>query len=134
MTTRELIQCLVECTNFQFRKLSDNHYYGSGAINNFKNLTAESYPAHYDKCSKALEEIPWTFVVKNPRNPQPDEYPASDGRYLTMLDCNEHEVNIQNFRNGSFTLYNKTHIKWILPLPEDFDSVVSAYLSENNLQ
>ena len=35
-----------------------------------------------------------------------------------MLDCNEHEVLVNRFRDGHWSLYNETHVKWWMKLPK----------------
>lgn len=78
---------------------------------------------HYPKMCKLLESLPWTKVVKNPRNPQPGEYPSEDGNYLVMLDCDEHAVLKNRFSDGHWTLYNRTHVKWWMPWDHNSNSM-----------
>ena len=85
---------------------------------NSTGMTREEYSLHYEKMKQLLESIPWKKVVKNPRNPEADEYPKKNGTYITMMDCNEHEVCTNEFKDGQFTWMNKTHIKWWMKLPE----------------
>lgn len=120
MTTNEILQALKEGANFEIEPKGT----GWGSISNFpecrnKNggMTSHQYDIHYEKKKKILESIPWTNVVENPRNPKPEEYPTKDGEYITMLDCNEHEVICNMFRDGRWLLYDKTHIKWWMPVP-----------------
>ena len=54
---------------------------------------------------------------EDPRNPKDNEYPTEDGVYLTMLDADEHAVLSNPFREGHFFMYNKTHVKWWMPMP-----------------
>jgi len=68
-----------------------------------------------------LESIPWTKTVENPRNPKENEYPEENGWYITMLDCNEHEILVNRFEKGDsgWSFYNKTHVKWWMPLTDE---------------
>ena len=118
MITNEILQALKEGANFEIKPKGT----GYGSISNFpecrnKNgvMTSHQYYIHYEKKKKILESIPWTKVVENPRNPKPEEYPTKDGEYITMLDCNEHEVICNSFRDGRWLLYDKTHVKWWMP-------------------
>jgi len=110
MTTEEILKVLQECTNFDGT---------NGAINQCpecKDMTQYDYSyIHYPKMVKKLESLPWTKVVKDPRNPKPDEYPTEDGEYLVMLDVDEHAVWTNTFRNGHWCIYDKTHVKWWMP-------------------
>lgn len=121
MEAKEILNVLKECANFELKTLPNgSYYYVPGAINRCdecKDMThAYYYNYHYPDKSKKLESLPWTKVVKNPRNPEPDEYPTENGKYITMMDCNEHEIWINEFRDGHFSWMNKTHIKWWMPL------------------
>ena len=114
MKTEELLLALKEGANFEMTK-ENFGYSGWGNILNFpecKEMSRSEYNYHYEKKKKLLESLPWTKVVENPRNPKEGEYPTEDGEYITMLDCNEHEVLTNRFRDGSWLLYHKTHIKW----------------------
>ena len=99
-------------------------YYGFGSINRCpqckpeKMTIGEHKYVHYPKMAKLLESLPWEKVVQNPYNPKVDEYPTEDGIYITMMDCNEHEVCTNTFRDGNFSWMNRTHIKWWMKLPE----------------
>lgn len=114
MSSEENLRVLKEGADFNM-KLG----FGFGAINKFEEcekMTHQEYSKHYEQKRILLESLPWNDV-KNPRNPRPDEYPTKDGKYITMLDCNEHAVLCNTFRDGGFLLYNKTHIKWWMPNP-----------------
>ena len=75
------------------------------------------YAEIYRECKEMLESLPWN-VVENPRTPRDCEYPQEDGEYITMLDCNEHHVTVNWFNGGKWTVYNRTHVKWWMKLPE----------------
>ena len=116
MTNEEIIEILRVAA-----ALDVNEDYPSGSIADSAErdcVTPDVYKKrHYPMMCKMLESLPWTMTVKNPRNPQKDEYPSEEGEYLTMLDCNEHEVCHNTFRDGHWTLYNRTHVKWWMPMP-----------------
>lgn len=118
MIASEIFDRLKEAANFE---LNENGY-GYGAINRCpecKGMSEYEYSSyHYPAMCKILESLPWEHIVKYPRNPQIlDEYPKEDGVYLTMMDCDEHAVCTNTFRNGAFTWMNCTHIKWWMKLP-----------------
>jgi hypothetical protein len=120
MTEKEIYDILKSSVNFEVEKLSDGTYFGYGNIRRCEEcigMTWEYYLSHHypDKVAE-LESLPWTKVVKDPYNPQPEEYPTEDGEYITMMDCNEHEVYTNTFRDGHFSWMNRTHIKWWMPI------------------
>ena len=124
MTKEEIYQILKEAAGFEL----DNENCGMGSIaKTFKskyeqwpnnNVIQEYINEHYPKMKKLLESLPWDMEVKIPRNPTHEEYPTEDGKYITMMDCNEHEVCTNDFHDGQFAWMNKTHIKWWMKLPE----------------
>lgn len=122
MTTEEILQTLKTAANFEMKR-EDFGWCGHGAINNFPEcrvlggMTPNEYARHYDRNISLLESLPWSKVVEHPRNPRADEYPTEDGEYLTMLDCDEHKILCNTFKDGKWLLYNKTHVKWWMPLP-----------------
>ena len=117
---KEIFDILKEAANFEIQHCSFGPYgYGSIAhCPQCKGMTREEYSLHYEKMKQLLESIPWKKVVKNPRNPEADEYPKKNGTYITMMDCNEHEVCTNEFKDGQFTWMNKTHIKWWMKLTD----------------
>lgn len=118
MNRGEILEVLKVGANFQF----DKDGYGYGAINlcpECEGMSLWEYKyEHYPKMAELLESLDWN-VVENPRLPKDNEYPTEEGEYLTMLDCDEHSIFINRFREGHWTLYNKTHIKWWMKLPEE---------------
>ena len=124
MTAEEIFYILKEAAGFEL----DDDNNGFGSINKTFKSKYENYPnanylqeyinEHYPKMVKLLESLPWEKIVLNPRNPKPEEYPTEDGIYITMMDCNEHEVCTNEFHDGRFCWMNKTHIKWWMKLPE----------------
>lgn len=130
MTTKEIIETLRDGGNFRFHK-KNNIWVGRGGINDFPECRLDN-PNHmheydyiyhwYPMKKKILESIPWTKEVKYPRAPAIyDEYPTEDGEYITMLDCDEHAILINTFRNGTWTLYNETHVKWWMPFTKEME-------------
>jgi hypothetical protein len=114
MTRQEILDTLRRCASLEINENGDAENIGSIAISWNPALI---YSDHYNRCKAELESLPWN-VVDNPRNPKDGEYPSEDGTYITMLDCNEHEVLTNDFMNGFWTLYHRTHIKWWMKLPE----------------
>lgn len=125
MEFKEILEKLKEGANFEL-KFENGHLSGYGAINNFfeckKEMMTQAYYIcrHYPEKKKILESIPWN-VVEHPRNPKPGEYPSEDGDYITMLDCDEHAVWHNVFRDGCWLIYNRKHVKWWIKIPKDFD-------------
>lgn len=125
MSTKEIFDILKEAAGFEL----DADKFGTGSIDKtFKskyeqwannNVLQEYINEYYPRCTKILESLPWEKIIVNPRNPKPEEYPSEDGIYITMMDCNEHEVCTNKFHDGHFARMNKTHIKWWMKLPEN---------------
>ena len=128
METKEILAILKKAAAME-PAIDDNKVFGHGAINYcpecFSMSSWEYRDEFHPKMAQLLESLPWTKVVEKPRYPKADEYPEADGDYITMLDCNEHEVLVNRYRNGKWTLYNRTHIKWWMPLPEDIEKYIS---------
>ncbi len=119
MAEHVILDILKRCTNFTPTKSKNGYFVGVGSISlcpECATMRSSDYELHYNKCKKELEALPWEKVVENPRLPQKDEYPTENGEYVTMLDCNEHEVLVNTFRNGKWLLYNNTHVKWWMSL------------------
>ena len=116
MNKEEIYGILKEAAGFEL----DNDKFGFGRINKtFKGDNNYDYcNFHYPKMKTLLESLPWEKIVQNPYNPKADEYPTEDGEYITMMNCNEHEVCTNTFKNGNFSWMNKTHIKWWMKLPK----------------
>lgn len=125
MSTKEIFDILKEAAGFEL----DADKFGTGSIaKTFKSkygqwpnndVIQEYINEHYPKCAKMLESLPWTCNIKFPRYPSENEYPSEDGIYITMMDCNEHEVCTNKFHDGHFAWMNKTHVKWWMKLPEN---------------
>lgn len=122
MTPKEILEVLKECANFELEKTESGLIHGFGSINSCpicKDMSQEYYcSVHYPHMAKKLESLPWTKVIENPRLPKENDYPTKEGVYITMMDCDEHEVCTNTFIDGHFTWINRTHIKWWMPLPE----------------
>lgn len=120
MNREEIFNILKEAANFEIEHRSFGPYgYGSiASCPQCKDMSELEYILHYNKMKKLLESLPWEKIVKNPRLPEDNEYPQKDGIYITMMDCNEHEVCTNEFNNGNFIWMNRTHIKWWMKLPE----------------
>lgn len=127
MEFKEILEKLKEGANFELKYDKDGRLGGYGAINRFDECKLENNPSqywydyvHYPEKKKILESLPWN-TVENPRYPKPGEYPTEDGDYITMLDCNEHEVWHNKFRDGNWLIFNKTHVKWWIKIPENYN-------------
>jgi len=122
MNREDILNTLKEGANFT---INENGF-GYGSINHFPECNMKSekcmspltyYNIHYPTKARLLESLPWN-VVKNPRNPEEGEYPSEDGDYITMMDCDEHAVHTNTFKDGHFIWMDRTHIKWWMKLPE----------------
>ncbi len=121
MDPKELFDTLRQTINFNLEKTDKGIWVGGGAINmcpECAGMTRLQYDIHYGKAKNTLESLPWTGKVEHPRSPQPGEYPTEDGEYITMLDADEHYTLINTFRDGHWSLYDRTHVKWWMPLPD----------------
>jgi len=120
MDFNEILEILKECANFELERLEKGDLFGYGSINNFlecRNMDSYNYlNIWYPEKREKLESLPWTKVVEDPRMPKPEEYPKENGEYITMMDCNEHEICTNTFKDGNFSWMNRTHIKWWMPL------------------
>lgn len=117
MTKEEIYSILKFAAGFEL----DEDNFGSGSIAktfSHSNSITEYMYEHYPKMCEMLESLPWEKEIDNPRNPKRDDYPTEDGIYITMMDCNEHEVCTNTFHDGHFSWMNRTHIKWWMKLPE----------------
>ncbi len=124
MTKNEICNILKIATGFEL----DEDNFATGSISKSFKSKYENFPhndimqeyinEHYPKMKKMLESLPWEKEIMNPRNPQPNDYPTEEGLYITMMDCNEHEVCTNEFHDGRFAWMNNTHIKWWMKLPE----------------
>jgi len=115
MNKEEIYKTLKKAAGFEL----DNNGFGFGSIDKtFEGDNNYEYSLHYPIMKTLLESLPWEKTVENPYNPEPDEYPTEDGVYITMMDCNEHEVCTNTFRDGHFTWMDRTHIKWWMKLPK----------------
>ena len=130
MDTKKILEILKKAANLE-PELKNGKILGVGAINmcdKCKDMTEYEYRyEHYPNMSELLESLPWTHTIPTPRNPRETDYPDKPGEYLTMLDCNEHEVVCNTYHeDGRWTLYNRTHIKWWMSWPDD----IRDYLKE----
>ena len=132
MEAKEILEKLKEGANFELKYNEDGRLDGYGAINLFDcckfggGMTQSWYDnVHYPSRKKILESLPWN-VVENPRNPKKCEYPSENGDYITMLDCDEHAVWHNKFRDGNWLIYNKTHVKWWLPITEEMKKIIQC--------
>lgn len=118
MTKEEIYSILKIAAGFEL----DSNNLGIGSINKtFKskyegflnnNVLQEYMNEHYPKMKEMLESLPWEKEIITPRYPKKDDYPTEEGMYITMMDCNEHEVCANYFHDGHFSYMNETHIKW----------------------
>lgn len=127
MEPSEILEILKDCANFEIGKPKYGSFiYGFGSIYNCpicRGMSPEFYCSiHYPAMAKILESLPWTKIIENPRNPKPEDYPTEDGLYITMMDCNEHEICTNTFKDGNFSWMNKTHIKWWMPLSNLYET------------
>ena len=124
MEAKELFEKLKEGAGFKL-EFENGRWHGWVAINRFDECKLENNPdpywynyVHYPKKKNILETLPWTKVVEHPRSPKPEEYPTEDGTYITILECDEHAIHINYFRDGHWSWYHKTHVKWWMPMPD----------------
>ena len=114
MDTKEITFILKKYAGMDVRE-SNGNIVGFGSI-------AKAYHLFYIEAKRKLENLPWQTKIVYPYSPKDNEYPQEDGEYITMLDCNEHEVMVNRFSDGHFTLYDRTHIKWWMKLPDDIQA------------
>lgn len=126
MEPNKILEILKDCAGFKIEKLPFGTIHGFGSIKNCpicKDMSLEFYCSiHYPTMVKALESLPWTKNIEIPSNPKPEDYPTEDGLYITMMDCNEHEICTNTFKDGNFSWMNKTHIKWWMPLSNLYET------------
>lgn len=119
MKPTEITRILKEAANFT-PKYENGVWSGYGSIikcPECKNMTTSEYCSyHYPAKKSLLESLPWSKTVEHPRCPRPDEYPSEDGEYVVMLDCDEHAVLTNSFKNGHWLVYDQTHVKWWMPI------------------
>ena len=83
-----------------------------------KHPLSQPAPKNFRHGNDIRPRIVKSRFVKFPRYPNENEYPTEDGLYITMMDCNEHEVCVNKFHDGHFSWMDKTHVKWWMKLPE----------------
>lgn len=79
-------------------------------------MTSYQYSQHYDKMRAIIDSLPWISIK--------DRLPETDGRFLTLLDCDEHKIVANNYRSGNWGLYNNTHVCHWMPIPEENDQEI----------
>lgn len=135
MENKEILNILQKAAGAKFSFNSKGELWFSGSIahcNESEGISDEKYNDEvYPKMKSLLESIPWTKTVENPRNPKENEYPEENGWYITMLDCNEHGILVNRFEKGDsgWSFYNKTHVKWWMPLTDELKHEITEIIT-----
>lgn len=116
MTKTEFLDVIKEATALDIRKEGSRFGSIAKAYIVSKKYKELSYKEFYKEMERKLEELPWEMVVSNPCNPLEEEYPTEDGKYITMLDCNECGVLVNSFIRNTWSVYHKSHIKYWIKL------------------
>lgn len=130
MTNNELISALVTAVGYDPNKEHGMWRIGSA-------LTEEELIAmsnleyswnYYPKIRKMIEDLPWIAVN--------EMLPPEDGEYLTLLDCNEHEIDkncIKLKPDGKRHWgWCDRHVCYWMPIPEKNDNPISWKKSKMN--
>ena len=121
MTDIEIIYILCNAAGF------DGCYGAINRCSECKDMGSLYYQkVHYPRMKKILESLPWEGFINNPRASKSGEYPKVDGHYITMLDCDEHAVLTNEFKDGHWAIYNETHVKWWMPITEGLNKEIEA--------
>jgi len=119
MTGKEIIKILSETVGYK----NDGTFVLGNFISSFDKKTLESLHANpdiyhnelYPKMKKAVESLPWISVH--------DYMPDMEGKYLTLLDCNEHEVDCNTYKDRYWHWCHR-HVCYWMPIPEDTDEEI----------
>jgi len=118
MTNNEIITLLKQAVGYNYptgilwniisslskedEKYMNDHYY----------LYTKDY---YPRMRHKIEKCPWISIK--------DRLPEKEGRYLTLLDCNEHEIDVNTYENGKWIWCN-SHVCYWMPIPEENDNEI----------
>lgn len=130
MTNNELIAALVEAVGYDPDEKYGMYHIGS-ALSKEEQIAMTQFEYswnYYPKIRKMIENLPW--IDAN------EMLPPEDGRYLTLLDCNEHEIDKNSIelkpdgkRHWSWC---DRHVCYWMPIPEKNDNPISWKKSKMN--
>lgn len=116
MTNREIIEKLRKSVGYS---KEDMNFMGS--ISSTFHGSEYLYGAHYRQMRQVIESLPWISVK--------DRLPEDDSKCLTLLDCNEHEVDVQSIRlcgdGNRHWVWCDKHVCYWMPIPQDNDNEIT---------
>lgn len=123
MTNNEIINILKETVGYDSSKKYFMGHIGS-ALSKEECIAMGNCEYHYDyypKIRKKIESLPWISIK--------EKLPEIDGRYLTLLDCNEHEIDVNTINmcgdgNRHWSWCDK-HVCYWMPIPEENDNEIN---------
>ena len=118
MKNKEIIETLKMAIGY-----NTNDFCISNIANTFNGTQLSKYQIHYMKMRDAIEKLPWISIK--------DKLPDNEEEYLTLLDCNEHEILTNRYRNGYWDMFN-THVCYWMPIPKDNDEEIDYQPSKMN--
>lgn len=114
MTNNELLKELYETTGFKLNE----HDYGSisqAATNKDESMTNIEYLYEfYPEMKRRIDNLPWQSGK-----------PSKPGNYITVADCNEHEVTYNSFNENGYWGWLDRHIIGWMPIPPMNDEIIS---------
>lgn len=110
MTEKDIYKILVQTVGYH----NTTHYLWNLTDSLPKDKVNQDYYSmvHYPKMRKLLESLPWISIK--------DRLPDEHGRYLTLADCNEHEVCENDFKiieGHPWWSWTNKHIIYWMPIP-----------------
>lgn len=115
MTNNELLQELKETTGFQ---LTDKNDYGSisraANIANPLMSNIEYLYKFYPEMKRRIDNLPWQTGR-----------PTEPGKYITVADCNEHEITHNWLNENGYWGWLDRHIIGWMPVPQMNDEPIS---------
>lgn len=123
MTNNELINALIEAVGYDPDDEYGMYHIGTALpAKEYREMSDREYIyKYYPKIRRMIEALPWISVK--------DSLPPTDGKYLTLLDCNEHEINKNTIRlcgdGRRHWSWCDRHVCYWMPIPEKNDEEIT---------
>lgn len=125
MTNNELIKALKVAVGYDHEEaLKGSGMYRIGSAlsdDEFMKIVDTYKSEYYPRVRALIEKLPW--ISTN------DMLPETDGDYLTLLDCNEHEIDVNHIRlypdGNRHWMWCDRHVCYWMPIPEANDNEIS---------
>ncbi|WQJ53809.1 MAG: hypothetical protein [Wendovervirus sonii] len=115
MTNKQIIDILTQTVGYK-KDFVLGAIGSSLSKDEFDKMGRIEYLQYYIKMRNMIESLPWISVK--------DKLPECDGQYLTLLDCNEHEIDNNWYKDKTWG-WCRTHVQYWMPIPEDNDNEIT---------